>query len=289
MRGRTMLSRHVIARSRSLQTLNNQWCGKRLNLAALCDLHSSAMGRTTPSHLRDSAVWVDGLRPRDAALIPCPSSMVSSLLDDYFAFMARFDVPHWIRLAVGHYQILMIHPFFDGNGRLSRLVALLHAQRFAPGMAMAIAAALALQRRTLRHILDMMRQGETHSYLAYWVRLLSSCETAVESIAAFARVAKSSLAGVLNTSEISHRLARMVLDEPIFSCEDFATRLNLSRKLAQATLDKLLRSGVLESRVAIDGALEYHCPIAVEFWRQSMESLASSCAERDVGALVTNQ
>ena len=292
MRGRAILSRDVIARARSLRALHSQWRGKSLDAAALCTLHASASGRKSSSRLRDSAVWVDGLRPKDAALIPCPSSMVPSLLEDCFSFMARSDVPHWIRLAIGHYQLLMIHPFFDGNGRLSRLVALLNAQRFAPGIAIAIAAALALQRRAFRSILDIMRQGDTHTYLAYWSKLLTSCETATEAIAAFGRVAKCSLAGFLNTSETSHRVVRMVLDEPIFSCDDFATRLNLSRKLAQSWLDKLLRSGIVEAHIAIDGALEYHCPIAVEFWRQSMESLASSCAEtladeQDANALVT--
>ena len=164
MRGRSMLSLDGIVQARSLLALRDLWYGKRLDMTSLCTLHASAIGRKSPSCLRDSAVWVDGLRPRDAALIPCPSSMVPGLLDDYFAFMSRTDVPHWMRLAIGHYQLLMIHPFFDGNGRLSRLVALLHAQRFVPRMAMVVAAALALQRRAFRAALDSMRRGDVNAY-----------------------------------------------------------------------------------------------------------------------------
>ena len=279
MRGRAMLSRDVIARSRSLHALNNQWCGKRLDVAALCALHAGAIGRKFPSGLRDSAVWVDGLRPGDAALVPCPSSMVPGLLDDYFAFMARADVPHWIRLAIGHYQLLMIHPFFDGNGRLSRLVALLHAQRFTPHTAMAIAAALALQRRGLRDVLTMMRQGDVHSYLARWSALLSAAEDAMEAAAYFARVAKCNLLEMLDSSDTAHRFAQMAIDEPLFSREEFASRLRISRSLAQSWLATLVRSGAVEPHIRNGETQEFRCPIAVEFWRQSMESLASSSSE----------
>lgn len=279
MRGRAMLSRDVLVRSRSLRALSNLWRGKRLDAVGLCSLHASAIGHQAPSRLRDSAVWVDGLRPKDAALIPCPSSMVPSLLEDYFSFMARSDLPYWIRLAIGHYQLLMIHPFFDGNGRLSRLVALLHAQRFVPSIAMAIAAALALQRRALRGVLDGMRQGDTHSYLEHWSKLLSACDAAMAAIASLWCAAKCTLSEALNASETSHRIVRMVLDEPIFSREDFALRLNLSQKLSQSWLDKLVQSAIVESHVGIDGRLEYHCPIGVEFWRQSMETLDTSCSE----------
>jgi Fic family protein len=219
--------------------------------------------------------------------------MVPGLLEDYFAFMARTDVPHWIRLAVGHYQLLMIHPFFDGNGRLSRLVALLHAQRFVPHMAEAIAAALALQRRAFRNVLDMMRQGDVHSYLAHWLEFMTSIERTTEAIAFLGRSAKQDILRMLDGSDTSERFARSVLDEPLFSSETFANRLNLSRKLSQTWLDKLARLGVIEFHVNNGGTQNYHCPIAVEFWRQSMESLASSCMkahadERDVDALLTN-
>ena len=288
-----MLSTNTIAESRSLIALNNLWCGKRLDIASLIGLHASAMGRKSASRLRDSAVWVDGLRPKDAALVPCPSSMVCGLLEDYFAFMARSDVSYWIRLAIGHYQLLMIHPFFDGNGRLSRLVALMHAQRFVPWMAMAIAAALALQRRVFRNALDTMRRGDVPSYLAHWSEFMSSTETAMEAVTYLGRAAKCELLGMLDTSETSHRFVRMVLDEPLFTREDFAIRLGLSNKLSQEWLHKRIQSGVVEPHVSNDGMQHYRCPAAVEFWRRSMESLAFSRAEtfaskQDACAVATN-
>ncbi len=279
MRGRTMLSTDIIAKSRSLQALNNLWRTRHLDATSLCALHVSATSRKSPSRLRDSAVWVDGLRPRDAALVPCPASMLPGLLEDYFVFMARTEVPYWIRLAVGHYQLLMMHPFFDGNGRLSRMMALLHAERFLPRTAMAIAAALALRRRTLRGALDMMRQGDVESYLRQWSKLLSSAETAMETINCFGLATKCRLAGMLDTSDRAHRFVRMALDEPLFTCAVFATQLNLSHKLSQSWLDKLLRLGLVEYHPSNADAQIYRCPAAVEFWRHSMESFASYCAE----------
>src|SRR5262245_40595912 len=53
MRGRTMLSTDIIAKSSSLQALNNSWRAKHLDARLLCALHASAIGRKSPSHLRD--------------------------------------------------------------------------------------------------------------------------------------------------------------------------------------------------------------------------------------------
>jgi Fic/DOC family len=288
-RGRLMLSVDVIARTRSTLALDNLWFGKRLDAQALCVIHSLILGEKSSSSFRDSAVWVDGLRPKDAALIPCPSSMLPDLFDDYFAFMARDDVPHWIRLAIGHYQLLMIHPFFDGNGRLSRIVSLLHAQRFLTRVqAMAVAAALALQRRALRTVLDKMRQGDARSYLDYWLRLFSWSEVAADAIEHFGRTAKRSLAGMLDSRDTSHRFIKMVLDEPLFNDEILASRLNLSHKALRSKLDRLVSLGIVEPYVGNDKR-HYRCPTAVEFWRQSMEWLASSCANTLADNKVLNE
>lgn len=279
LRGRTMLSIETLASTRAFLSLADAWFGKRIDIRMLSSLHSKISGCSSPASFRDSVVWVDGLRPKDAALIPCPPSMVPVLLEDYFAFIARTDVSNWVRLALGYYQLLMIHPFFDGNGRLSRLVSLVHGERFMPrSQAMAIAAALALQRRALRPVLDKMRQGDLQGYLEYWSKLLSWSETVMEKVTRFANEAKRSVMSKLDSSESSRRFARFVLDEPLFAEQTLGDNLNTSRKLTRTKVDALLDSGAIEIHGS-EGKNYYRSPAAVEFWRCSMESVAKSCAE----------
>lgn len=279
-RGRAVLSLETIAASRSLRTLENFCLGKRLTADGLCKIHSKLLRRNVDSRFRDSAVWVDGLCPAQAALIPCSASMVCRLLDDYFAFINRNDIPEWIRLAIGHYQLLMIHPFFDGNGRLSRFVALINAQRFLPRfVAIIVAAALALQRRTMRNVLDQMREGRVHDYLEYWRRLLRWSAVASTTFAQSGNEARARILSRMDASETSRRFSKYVLDEPLFTEDAFMRSHRLSRKLAQSRLCALSEAGLVEPYCRTDRMPHYECPIAIEFWRSTMESFAASCAD----------
>ena len=56
-----------------------------------------------------------------------PAMRVSALMDDLFSWMkqARKDVHPLILSSVFHYEFVFIHPFADGNGRMSRLLTTL--------------------------------------------------------------------------------------------------------------------------------------------------------------------
>ena len=150
-RGRMMLSNEVLDQTRAFIKLVDHWTNKKLSTDSICDLHAQLTGKGgVSSQFRDSVVWVDGLCPGDAKLIPGPASGVTPALQDYFDFLARRDVHDWIKLAIGYFQTLMIHPFFDGNGRMARTIALIRAQRFlGVAQAYALTAALSLHRRAL--------------------------------------------------------------------------------------------------------------------------------------------
>lgn len=46
---------------------------------------------------------------------------IGSLMNDLFTWGERDDTPEFIKSCVFHYEIEMIHPFEDGNGRMGRL------------------------------------------------------------------------------------------------------------------------------------------------------------------------
>lgn len=76
-----------------------------------------------PGHWRDGPVYVVDEKGRtvfegpDSALVP---SLMTELLDSLGA--APPDVPGLVRGAMAHLNLVMIHPFKDGNGRMARCV-----------------------------------------------------------------------------------------------------------------------------------------------------------------------
>ena len=77
-----------------------------------------------PGHFRPGTVWVwstsggevvyEGPNPDD---VP---KLVRELCDDLAADLSADDVSHWVRGAMAHLNLVMVHPFKDGNGRMGR-------------------------------------------------------------------------------------------------------------------------------------------------------------------------
>ena len=280
-RGRVMLSAETIEQARLLEALVYSWRGKSPDIASFPDLHAKANGvNRTRSTYRDSMVWVDGLRPVDAKLIPGPASTVLPLMLDYADFLRRRDIPALVKLAIAHYQILMIHPFFDGNGRLSRLLALINAQPVVgTSRAFAIVAVLAMHRRALRGLFHEARAGNLCNYLAYWEKVVAWSDVCVAQAAQYRELAMNKISQEISMFKSIQRLATFLIEAPLFTQARLASDLNLSGKLGLRYVDQLRKSEVIELHPTANGAQCFRCPTSVSYWRQVMENTASTSTQ----------
>lgn len=103
--------------------------GTPLSTRLLREIHAVLLrggrGRQkNPGTLRRGAVWIGGRDPARALFVPPPAARVRACLDDLAAF-AREPMPVLVKAALAHVQLLTIHPFRDGNGRLGRLLVTL--------------------------------------------------------------------------------------------------------------------------------------------------------------------
>ena len=103
--------------------------GFPLSLRLICEIHSILLsgGRGSvkqPGEFRTSQNWIGGTRPGNAYFVPPPPNLVMECMGqlEHFMHEKRPEIPLLIRAALVHVQFETIHPFLDGNGRLSRLL-----------------------------------------------------------------------------------------------------------------------------------------------------------------------
>lgn len=89
-------------------------------LSDLLDAHRALMdGQPGAGALRAGEARI--LRGAQVAYVPPLALRLPLLMDDLMAWLAETDDHPVIASCVFHYQLLCVHPFDDGNGRLARL------------------------------------------------------------------------------------------------------------------------------------------------------------------------
>ena len=135
---------------------------------ALRTAHACLVNGRKYSSYRDSHVWVGG-SVRDSQFVPPPVSAIQQLMQDFISFLAREDLPH-NKIPLVYYQILCIHPFENGNGRLARaLVAALSSRSYSNELAMIFTALLVARKRVLiERYFPAVARGNLSEYYEYW-------------------------------------------------------------------------------------------------------------------------
>lgn len=122
----TEVSNYVKAMERGLELIR---AGHEISNDLIREVHAillnSGRGHTkVPGEFRTGQVWVGSWDPADAELMPPPHTRVINCMDALIRFL-RSDTTELTtiaRAAIAHLQFETIHPFYDGNGRVGRLL-----------------------------------------------------------------------------------------------------------------------------------------------------------------------
>jgi Fic family protein len=240
---------------------------RRLDLDLICDIHRRLMatGRGSTKHpgrLRDEQNWIGPKQStlRIATFVPPPPERVPTLMDNLLRYAQHDpDTPSLIRCGVVHAQFETIHPFFDGNGRLGRLL-----------ITLMLCDANALRRPLLflsdflrdnrREYIDRLNAVRTHGdwegWLEFFLRGVAIVATTAHNTARSIEQLRRELAdqvderisGAANAN--ARRLLDMLFRQPIIDAAYVIDRLDVARATAYSVIDRLEALGVLEP---IDG------------------------------------
>lgn len=118
--------REVLNYNQALIALSNQ-LDIPFTLDVLLQIHAVVMNGLLPVHqtgrLRQVPVVVYDPRSGDVVYLPPDYQDVGRLMDDLVAFVQtnRYDLDPLLLAGLVHKQLVVIHPFVDGNGRTTRL------------------------------------------------------------------------------------------------------------------------------------------------------------------------
>jgi hypothetical protein len=92
-----------------------------LDVAALRRAHRTILPGRGGGAIRTELVWIGAVpSPAQAVFVPPPPGELDGLLTDLAAFLARDDLCPVAQTVIAFAQLVLIHPFADGNGRLGR-------------------------------------------------------------------------------------------------------------------------------------------------------------------------
>lgn len=230
-----------------------------LSVRLMKELHakllSGVRGRDRqPGHIRTTQNWIGspGSPIEGAAFVPPPPSEITRLLSDWERFAhTHADMPVLVQSALLHYQFETIHPFLDGNGRLGRLLIIVHLLENdrLPRPLLYLSPFFERQRSAyyahLQHVRDA---GDADPWICFFLEGIE-----VQATAALRRVD--------HLTDLHHRyrertmhatrskavaLVDLVMAFPILTSTVVESKLDVSRPSAIRLLRQLVDVGILE-------------------------------------------
>ena len=185
-----------------------------------------------------------------------PGDHLKAGLDGLVGWMRqdhRARVDPVVATAMSHYQLETLHPFIDGNGRLGRLLVVLHLQ----GIGVLTEPTLTVSswfeaRRTdyYDHLLAVSTRGDWDPFIGFFAAgLRASAESTRTQMRALVRV-QAELADIVGGSNLRSANARALVDlavaNPSFTVRQVEARLGISYGRANALIGQLMELGILD-------------------------------------------
>lgn len=238
--------------------------GRELTLGLLRDLHSRLVRGTIADvdqagRVRSVQVMIGsnaGARIRDATFVPSPPGMdLEHDLGDWVDWV-RSDhdgqIDPVVAAGMAHYQFETLHPFNDGNGRIGRLLIVLHLQRTGVLREPSLTVSPWFEARRAEYY-DGLRRVSSHGDWDGWIRFFarglesSAADTSRRLIELLAvqRSLKEMLRVARLRADTAFRLVDFAFEQPIFTVRQVQRHLGVTYVRANGLVAQMVSLGVL--------------------------------------------
>lgn len=224
-----------------------------ISLPLLCQLQAQLNSNDKQKgQIRTVQNWLGGPSPDKAHFVPPPAEYLPPMLEDWLNFICTHQPPGLEHIIAISNQLILLHPFTDGNGRLHRALtdSLLSAQTQHPASYISpflyrLGHCHSGYHKTPTAILH----GDWTQVLAFWSDAINwSNETSAWLLSTIQQLQKTllqSLALRTTTPAITSILS-LLINQPILTTRHTANLTQFSEAEVQFALDTLVEFGTLQ-------------------------------------------
>ena len=254
---RQEVSNYVGALEYGLARLRELPVSKRLMKEVHAKLMNGVRGQEKrPGEFRDRQNAIgrhDGVSAAEARFVPPPAREMEVAMDELEKYINQRGpgLPTLIDLAVIHYQFETIHPFWDGNGRLGRLLTslLLQERGLLSEPLLYLSAYFERNRDSYTDLmLQVSRAGAWEDWIRFFLRAVAHqakeasgrCRAILELREAYRdRLSRT------GTTANALRLVDLIFGRMAITTSSAAAALDISFKATQRGVEALAREGIL--------------------------------------------
>ena len=218
-------------------------------------LLSGVRGQKRRGDFRDEQNWIGppDCTVENATYVPPPVDYMHEALTDWerFLHLETSRMPLLVKVALAHYQFEAIHPFFDGNGRIGRLLIPLSLVAEGALSAPLLYLSVYLERRRTtyyRHLLETSQTGDLLPWIEFFLEGVLTQATDAQARTVRLVESQNSLRQRLldaNAATSVLVLAESLLVNPYVTSTQVMRVVAGSRPTAQKAIDTLADMGVL--------------------------------------------
>lgn len=206
-----------------------------------------------PGELRQGQVLIGPDRnPENATYIPPPPPEMKVALDQWEKFLHKEDdLPVLVKCAVMHYWFEAIHPFWDGNGRIGRLLIILYlcAKGVLPKPLLYLSAFFERHRdEYYQFLLSVSQSGDWRGWLRFFLEgVIAQAADAIQSSQKIVNLRETYRGKLLDANATPTTLK--ILDEfflnPFANTKTLRNKLKLSFPVVQTGIESLQKAGII--------------------------------------------
>ena len=256
-----------------------QWGCEQLNSSAITErlilgLHERLLhdvrGQTNACRFksRQNAIGAPTDTIESAQFVPAAPEKTRDLIYDLCRYVNTLHnaQPKVVQCALAHYQFETIHPFADGNGRVGRLLIILHLIQMNLLSAPLIYPSVYFERNRPAYYacLQAVRdQGEWSGWLRFFIQgLIERCQDTIKfthTILALKSEVKQQVDGI-NLRAAVFAVLDAFFEQPVMSMTDLSQRARISYNSAQKAVDMLSQQGLAREITGKTKGRIFLCP-----------------------------
>jgi Fic family protein len=255
------VSNYVAALDHGLRLLEE---GLPLSLRLFREIHGVLLSKgrgsnQTPGEFRRSQNWIGGTRPGNAAFVPPPAEEVLECMSKLELFLhdRPEPTPVLLKAALAHVQFETIHPFFDGNGRLGRLLItlLLCEQKVLREPMLYLSLYFKTHRQYYYELLNNVRlAGDWEAWLDFFaeaviVTATQAVETA-QQLLALSNQDRDKISGLGRAAASTLQVFRALMEHPIATSGWLVEKTGITPATVNKALGHLEQLGIVKELTA---------------------------------------